>query len=194
VNVSNTKIITAESLQPYFYKSLSELNRKSLCPLPEEVLFYSSDVLNRYTLSSNYFEESEGKLREKTLGVKLLEAEKYSPEEKVEFYREIGDTTMVLCGFFSSSIKEKLVDRRYYLKIAQTAYQNLNSHIPTCFNIPSFYKVLATSFENITSLVSVLSESHQNDPYSNFLLNSEGNSDCHSLIRGVTPNPSKKAS
>jgi hypothetical protein len=189
-----SKIITTDSLQPFFFKRLTELNKKSLCPIPEEIIFYSSDALNRYTLSTSFFEESEGKLKHKTLGVKLLETGIIKDDDKIDSYREIGDSALILSGYFSSSINERIVDRQYYYKVGQLAYQNLDSFVPSCFNVPSFYKVLATCFENMAELLKILSDSQEGDPYSGFLVNSESKSKKSTLIQGVTPNTTKKAS
>jgi hypothetical protein len=60
-----SEIITVPSLKTFFFESLSKANKNSVCPLPEETLFYSSDVLERYSLSDEFFQVEGKKVREK---------------------------------------------------------------------------------------------------------------------------------
>src|SRR4051812_10865487 len=96
-NDSAKKIILTSSLKGYFFEGLAEINKKSLCPVPESVLFYSSEVLDKFSLTQDFFEVSEGKVREKVLGTKLLEATQLNREEQKKVYKEVGDMALLLC-------------------------------------------------------------------------------------------------
>ncbi len=150
------KLITATNLKAYFFEGLNELNNKSLCPVPQETIFYSSVVLDRYALSDSYFEFNEGRVREKILGMKLLEAGTLPLDAQKRTYQEVGDTALMLCGYFSESVSKKLVDLSYYAQVGKTAYGRLNAFAPRHLDVPDFYSVLASSFENVTSLISML--------------------------------------
>ncbi|MEX1100062.1 MAG: hypothetical protein WEB87_06530, partial [Bacteriovoracaceae bacterium] len=139
---NKSEIILSESLKSYFYKQLRDLNQKSLCPVPEETIYYSSEVLEKYTFSTEYFVFEDGKAKEKVLGMELLQAGSYSKEKKKRVYKDIGDTALVLTGYFSKSIGDKLLSSDYYARIGQMAYEKLDAAQPRCFDIPSFYKVM----------------------------------------------------
>ena len=47
------------------------LNKKTMNPLSQEAIYYSSRVMDKYSLSNKYFEVQDGRVREKTLGLKL---------------------------------------------------------------------------------------------------------------------------
>ncbi len=150
-------IITVPDLKSFFFQSLDELNNKSLCPVPQAAIFYSSVVLDRHTLSESYFEEEEGRLREKVLGTKLLEAAAMNREEQRRVFQEVGDTALMLCGYFSESVtRKKILDTGYYQQIGLTAYSRLNGLIPRHMEIPSFFGVLASSFVPLTTLIGML--------------------------------------
>ena len=104
------KIILSSNLKGFFFEGLSELNKKSLCPIPDSVIFYSSDVLDKFALSQDFFETSEGKVREKILGMKILEAIHLERDEQRKVYKEVGDMTLMVCGYFSQSVNKKMVD------------------------------------------------------------------------------------
>jgi len=150
------EIITVPSLQTYFYESLSELNKKAVCPVPQELVYYSSNVLDQFSLSHAFYDEREGRVREKILGTRLLEATQVSRDEQKRIYKDVGDTALFLCGYFAESTQKKLVDAHYYSQLGRSAYQNLNGVVPKFFDVPSFYSMLSTSFGPLTDLISKL--------------------------------------
>jgi len=183
---NDQKIILNESLRGYFYKSLSEINKKSLCPVPEETIYYSSEVLSKYSCSSEFFDNSEGQVREKTLGIKLLEASNFSSEKKKRVYKDVADSALILTGYFSKSIDTKIIDTSYYIQIGKTAYDNMNSLSPRCYDIPSFYKMMSTCFENLTRIMTIFGEKTHTE------LNS--GDELTSLILGISEQNPKKVS
>lgn len=189
---NKNEIILSASLKSYFFKQLRELNKNSLCPVPEETIYYSSEVLEQYSCSTDYFDFEDGKPKEKILGMQLLEAENFSKEKKKRVYKDVGDTALILTGYFSKSINDKIVSSSYYTRLGQTAYEKLNNAQPNCFDIPSFYKIMATCFENISQMLSILVEKNESQREESYLLKQDGT--LRQSILGISPNPSKKVS
>ncbi|MGE3610779.1 MAG: hypothetical protein AB7I27_14400 [Bacteriovoracaceae bacterium] len=183
------KIILTANLQGFFFEGLYELNKKSLCPVPESTLFYSSEVLDKFALSDHFFEINDGKVREKVLGVKLLEATQLTREEQKRVYKEVGDMSLLVCGYFSESVNKKIVDLNYYAQLGKMAYSNLNHVMPNFMDIPSFYNVLATSFESITTLMTILAnKSRRGEDYNlvfKKILNDENVTEKELMVSGV---------
>lgn len=192
------KIILSANLQGYFFDGLNELNKKSLCPVPESVIFYSSDVLDKFVLARDFFEVSEGKVREKILGMKLLEASQLTREEQKKVYKEVADMSLLVCGYFSESVNKKLIDTQYYSQLGKMAYGHLNQVIPTFLDIPSFYGMIATCFESLTTLMTLLAAKDRTGFENNFIfkriLSNEPVSEKEMLTSGVLPQDSKKVS
>lgn len=166
-------IIIEKSLQGYFFENLDQLNKKLICPLPQSTLFYSSNVLDRLALSDTFFDSTEGKVKDKVLGLKLLEATQYSKEEQRRTYKEVGDTALVLCGYFAESTNKKLVDTHYYSQLGIMAYERLNAVSPTLFDIPSFYHMMATCFGQVTTLMTLMAHKSHDVGQSIILFSSE---------------------
>lgn len=184
------KIILSASLQGFFFEGLLELNKKSLCPVPESLLYYSSDVLDKFALSQDFFETSDGKVRQKILGTKLLEATMLPREEQKRVYKEVADMSLVVCGYFSESVNRKIVDTNYYAQLGKMAYGHLNHVIPSFLDIPCFYQMVSTSFESMTMLLSLLAQkSRGEDNHLLFrkILKNEAVSEKEMLISGVLP-------
>lgn len=192
------KIILKANLQGFFFEGLNSLNKKSLCPVPESVIYYSSDVLDKFALSQDFFDNSDGKVREKILGLKLLEATHMSRDEQKKVYKEVADMSLLVCGYFSESTNKKIVDAQYYSQIGKMAYSHLNSMTPSFLDIPSFYNMFATCFESITTLMSLMAMQNRTGIENNLIfkkvLNEEYVSEKELLVSGIIPSPTRKVS
>lgn len=191
------KIILSTNLKGFFFEGLSELNKKSLCPVPESIIYYSSDVLDKFALSEDFFETSEGKVREKILGMKLLEATQLSREDQKRVYKEVGDMSLMVCGYFSESVSKKIVDTQYYAQLGKMAYSHLNNVTPKFLDIPHFYGMVATCFESLTTLMTLLAAHErggEHHPVFKKLMKNESVSDRELILSGVFPAQTNKAS
>jgi hypothetical protein len=192
------KIILETNLQGYFFDGLNSLNKKSLCPVPESVIYYSSDVLDKFALSQDFFEISDGKVREKILGMKLLEASQLTREEQRKAYKEVGDMALLVCGYFVESTQKKLVDAQYYAQLGKMAYGHLNSVTPTFLDIPCFYGMIATCFESLTTLMSILASQSRTGFEQNLIfqkvMSDQTVSEKEMLVSGMIPAPTRKVS
>ncbi len=182
------KIILSTNLKGFFFEGLSELNKKSLCPVPESVIFYSSDVLDKFALSDDFFETSDGKVREKILGMKLLEATQLPRDEQKKIYKEVGDMSLMVCGYFSESVNKKIVDTQYYAQLGKMAYSHLNSVTPRFLDIPHFYGIISTCFESLTALITIMASKGKGFEHNLLftkMMNEEHLTDTQMLVGGL---------
>lgn len=150
------ELVLESSLQCYFFDHLSNLNNKSSRPLSNETIFYSSLVMDKFGLAKEFFENSDGKFSQKVLGIKLMESMHMSREKRKRELKDIGDTALFLCGYFSDSLNRKLVDAKYYREIGQAAYAKLNSLVPSFYDVDSFYIQFSKNFLHVTFLMELL--------------------------------------
>lgn len=162
----DTKFLLGTSLQAFFYDHLQEYNKKSLTPLRQETIFYSSMVMDNYGNSSKYFEQVDDKTREKILGIKLMESSQFPREKQKQVLRDIAEMSLLICGYFLDSLNKKIIDARYYEDIGKMAYMRLNSFSPEAYDIPSFYQMMAKNFNDVTLLMNLVSKkySSESDP------------------------------
>ena len=159
----NSKLLQESSLQTFFFEQLQEFNKRSTRPLEMSFIYYSSLVMDHLGDSSKYFEVVDDKIKEKVLGVKLLESSLLSKEKQKATLRDIAETSLMLCGFFHDSLNNKMIDVRYYEDIGKIAYSRLNSFSPTAFDVPSFYKRMSQSFSDLTLLMNLVSKNYQSN-------------------------------
>lgn len=150
--------VLESSLQSYFYDQLQSFNKRSTEPLPNETIYYSSLVMDKFGDSGNYFEVIEGKVRDKILGIKLLEASHMPREEKKRTLKDIGDTALLICGFFSESLNKKILDTKYYQDLGQRAYSHLDTEVPSAYDVPSFFNLLSVRFDQLATVMNLVSE------------------------------------
>jgi hypothetical protein len=153
-----SSLVLESSLQSYFYTELEEVNNKMAGKLPNETIFYSSLVMDKFGDSEKYYEIVEGKPKEKTLGVMLLESSQLSGIKKKNKLKDIGDTALLICGFFSESMNRKIINLDYYKDVGQSAYYQLNTIIPSFYDVPLFYQSLSTNFLQVTNVMGLVAE------------------------------------
>lgn len=155
------EIVLETSLQAFFYDQLLEVNKKNLNPLPNETVYYSSLIMDQFGESQKYFDTQEGKVREKILGTKLLESSGQPRRVQKRMLRDIGDTALFMCGYFSDSVNKKLIDLSYYHELGRIAYRRLNSHVPELYDYPEFYDLLSKKFQNLTEMIYLVSKKNE---------------------------------
>jgi hypothetical protein len=87
------------------------------------------------------------------LGMRLLQALEGGGTRQRTSLKEIGDVSLFVSGFFSDSLRRKLVDVDYYVAIGGQAYNAL-SRVET----DTFSPVFAELADNFVAFVDVLSE------------------------------------
>ena len=153
----STNLVLESSLQGFFFDRLQEVNKKTSRPVSNESIYYLSLVLDQFGESAKLFEEEQGRLKEKVLGVKLLESSHLPDTQRKRCLKEVGDTALFVSGYFYESLNSKLIDVGYYENLGQIAYKNLDGFFPKAYEVPSFYKNLSQRFNCLTNLVSIIS-------------------------------------
>jgi hypothetical protein len=144
------KIILENSLQPFFFEKLKSINEICSPRISNEAVYYSSIVLEKYIHSNSFYDIEDGKHREKILGIKLLESGHLPKKGQIRLLKDVGDTALMLCGYFNESLNKKIVDQKYYQDIGRMAYNRLDGLVPSLYDIPAFYGYLADSFDLIS--------------------------------------------
>lgn len=168
--MSKSQITLESSLQVFFYDLLQEFNRKSTKPLSNETIFYSSLVMDKYGESSQFFDNVDGKMKDKILGIKLLESTNLSKEKMKSNLQDVAETSLLVCGFFSDSLNRKIVDIKYYQDLGMIAYSRLNSLEPKAYNVKSFYHLISNRFTEITTLMNLAAVKSASDPEVAYLI------------------------
>src|SRR5262245_45960264 len=104
--------------QEYFRELVTEaMGRQKLAAQPETE-FYLVNLMLQFMTPE--------KLRETPLALMVKEAlEQPVTETKRELFRQVGDVSLYVAGYFQDSLNRKVVDVDYYIEMGGTAYKRV---------------------------------------------------------------------
>lgn len=104
-------------------------------------------------LLAGFLQQRGGDAHDEPLGIQLARALDSGGVEQRASLKQIGDESLFVSGFFSDSLKRKLVDVDYYASIGGVAYQALSR-----YETDAFSPVFAELAQKFIPFVDVLSE------------------------------------
>lgn len=102
-------------------------------------------------------------IEDRPLGLRLLNAMGTSPRERRTHLREIGDTSLFVCGFWGDSLGRGLVDVGYYTDLGEMAYRELAHGAPPPSQtaggnrVPGVFSELARNFSRFVGVLMTIS-------------------------------------
>src|SRR5215475_6557377 len=101
----------------FFRDAVVDALRSQSVTAAEPTEFYLVNLLSEFTKASRVGDEP--------LAFKMAQAAAALPDVKAKGLKEIGDTSLVVSGFFGDSLSRGLVDADYYIAMGASAYAQL---------------------------------------------------------------------
>jgi hypothetical protein len=139
-------VVGSESVVEYFKELVDGALANQRVDAGELTSFYVVHLL------SNYVQRSKER-DDEPLGPKLVAALESGGVRQRTTLKEIGDASLFISGFFSDSLRRKLVDVDYYVTIGGHAYNALSRH-----ETDTFSPVFSELAEKFSAFVDVLGE------------------------------------
>jgi hypothetical protein len=184
-------VFRRESAVEYFKQLVEEALAHQRIAAQELTAFYVVQLL------AGYLQQREGEDSAEPLAFKLTRALEAGGFQQRTTLRQIGDTSLFVSGFFSDSLRRKLVDVDYYVSIGGYAYNALSRRETDALS-PVFAE-LADKFAGFVDVLSEVSErsscSSNSDLlrlYEKWLKTGSARSGQLLVERGVVPNASIK--
>ena len=184
----------------YFQKLITEAMKNQKVVVQPETEIYLARVLSQFMSTDNlYARDGEGNRREEALVLMLKEALEESEREMQRLlFRQLGDVSLYVAGFFQDSFAKKLVDIDYYIDMGGTAYH----HVAVRADRPPVQQMFHELAGRFGALVDVLAEvSERTTPQTeerllrtyDIWLRTRSRKAAKSLKKaGILPNPSLK--
>ncbi|NBX93453.1 MAG: hypothetical protein EB078_00515 [Proteobacteria bacterium] len=119
---------------------------------------YLVGLLVKTISSDNFFKTNEAGHYEETLVFDLYIEYTQAPlEQKAVILQRIGDLCLLVSGYFSDSLKSKLVDLDYYFGMGGTAYRTL-ADLQTQNASRAVYAELSGKFQPYSNILGEMSE------------------------------------
>ncbi|HYC29244.1 MAG TPA: hypothetical protein VEB42_10515 [Chitinophagaceae bacterium] len=142
-----------ESPVEFFREKVEAALKHQHCKVNELASFY---VVN--LLASFAFRE----FHPDPVGTSFCQALQTGGSKKRDGLRQVGDVSLFIAGFFSDSLKRKLVDVDYYTQVGSRAYAILSDEHPS--NSKMFGELSLHFCDFVSVLDEVSQETHLTDP------------------------------
>jgi hypothetical protein len=184
-------VFRRESAVEYFKQLVEEALAHQRIAAQELTAFYVVQLL------TGYLQQKEDEDAAEPLALKLSRALDGGGVQQRTTLRQIGDTSLFISGFFSDSLRRKLVDVDYYVSIGGYAYNALSRQ-----ETDALSPVFAELADKFVRFVDVLSEVSERSScasntdllrlYERWLKTRSARSGQLLVERGVVPNASIK--
>ena len=129
------------SVEGYFKELLDEAIHERNLKVSPTTEYYLVGLLGELTKSS---------WSDDALALKLAGAS--DPAERVGALKEVGDTSLVLSGLFSSSLQRSVVQVDYYIGLGGAAYKELSTRLRAS-SVSEVYRELAAKFPKFVDVL-----------------------------------------
>ncbi|MBI4126163.1 MAG: hypothetical protein HY465_01585 [Deltaproteobacteria bacterium] len=142
-----TTIIQGAELTEYFRgKVQAALANQSLI-ISELTEFYLVNLLQEFRRAKEFLEQP--------MALLLLEAMNGDTATRTRCLKQLGDSALYLSGYFSDSLRNKLVDQNYYIAMGGSAYGSLAAMFAP---EKTFAEIFGELAEKFSPLVTILAE------------------------------------
>src|SRR5436309_2011161 len=145
--------------QDYFRELVTDAMGKQNVLAQPETEFYLVNLLNQFmTTDRLYSRDGQGGAREEALALMVKDAlEASQPSEQSALFRQVGDVSLYVAGFFQDSLARKLVDVDYYIGMGGTAYQQVAARAEEN-TLRTIYLELAEKFSRFVDVLAEISD------------------------------------
>ncbi len=159
---TDRKLTLVVQPQDYFRELVCEAMNKQKVAAAPETEFYLVNLLNQFMMADRlYPRDSEGNRREEPLALMLKEAlDSREVEAQRALFRQVGDVSLYLAGFFQDSLSRKVVDVDYYIGMGGVAYQHVAARVGDA-PLQSLYGELSHKFSCFVDVLAEVGEKTQ---------------------------------
>lgn len=154
MNIKET-LLKETPLSEFFMERIQKALVNQQVAISSELEFYLVNLLQEFKKTEKLFEQSGSKMAEQPLALLLAQAVDGDWPTKIRCLKKIGDISLYTAGFFSDSVKRKLVSLDYYIRMGGGAYSHLSGLLNRQKTFSQLYGELSNLFPH---LVDVLSE------------------------------------
>jgi hypothetical protein len=143
-----------------FFRELVEQAAKDTSTKPTPLASEYLVGLLEYYINTDHlyaYKNNDGRRSMSTLAEMWLNAGIVDSHQRVELLKRLGDTSLYVCGFFSESLKRKVVDVDYYVEMGGSAYRSLAGYNHGK-SISEVYEEFSQRFSDFAEMLFVISQ------------------------------------
>ena len=156
--MDRVKPATLVDVRNYFADELKVVMEKHRLSALETSTLYLASLLSRHIESHNFFAVGpNGKLADNFLTDLYIQYLQAKPEEQKLVLQRLGDVCLLVSGYFSDSLRRKVVDLSFYFGMGGSAYYNLSVMSDKTETKETFGE-LANKFQSFSNVLGEMSE------------------------------------
>lgn len=159
MNESSKSLKLVAEPAEYFHELLKHaIGRSRVKPRPETEV-YLLNLLQQFMVTDALYPKGpDGQSKEEPLAFMFKEAaEAEVLTQQRALFRQVGDVSLYMAGFFQDSLNRKLVDLDYYIDMGGIAYQRV-AHLQSDTPLRTIYSELAERFAVFVDLLAEISD------------------------------------
>ena len=144
--------ISDGDLQQFFQRMLLEANENQQGQVSHHAISYVTELLVAFHETAKLFEAEKSRLPVLAdIFSKALESDRF---RRFSLLRQLGDTSLMLSGYFPEAITRRSVDLDYYQNMGKVAY----SHLDSLSNDLNIFCELSDQFISLSRVINEVSE------------------------------------
>ena len=150
-------IQTERNTLDFFYDHVKKSIKNQNIEITEISKHYLVHLLADFTLSQKAFNLKKNDGR--PLALIYHQAQFETANKKIKLFKELGDFSLFITGFFPDSLNRKVIDVDYYTSLGKGAYENLSATFGKIHNsdFTLLFCELAEKFVSITHIFAEIS-------------------------------------
>ena len=145
----------------YFKEMVESAIENQRIDTDETTEFYIVNLLSEFIKTERAYLVEEGDTGEEPLVTMLTKTLQSDYNERIKRFKQLGDFSLFISGFFSDSLNRKLVDVDYYILIGGIAYNSLSQIMRRKEQGELFYNLfneLAKKFQIFVDVIAEVSD------------------------------------
>lgn len=150
-------MLLAGDIRGFFREAMTDAMRQTGHRLTDQAQVYVVHLMAEFSRAERAFAGTDPGERP-ALALLMSRASESEPDEAVRIYKHLGDSSLVLSGYFAESIDKELVGRDYYASMGESAYSSVASLCRTTAALSSvLFEELAVRFRDLVDVLSAMS-------------------------------------
>jgi hypothetical protein len=150
-----SNLVVGSTLKEFFRMLVGEVVSRQKVSLAEVTEFYVVNLLSEFAAAEKLFTQGEGgKLSTEPLALLYHRAMQQERDARIKTLRQLGDISLYTAGFFSDSLRDRVVGADYYIQMGGSAY----AAIAQMSQASSFAAVYWELHQKFRTVVEVLEE------------------------------------
>ncbi len=152
-----SNLVVGSTLKEFFRMLVGEVVSRQKVTLAEVTEFYVVNLLSEFAAAEKLFTQTDGaKVDTEPLALLYHRAMQQDRDARIKTLRQLGDVSLYTAGFFSDSLRDRVVGPDYYIQMGGSAYAAI-AQMSQASSFSSVYWELHHKFRTVVEVLEEIS-------------------------------------